>query len=538
VQISGLKHLIVKWGLRPHQNTFTLSSMAESDILIFIGAHLPYVLLAVGGLAFGFIGLCVAFYYRGAALSATRDALTKAQDDADIAKTRLDDSLAALHTQAAKAEELERLRPLYQDALADVSDLRAQGAALEARSTAREEALEKELRNLEVLRKEMKEQFDAAANEALHSNRKAFLDLANETFTKHKQVAQADLEARQQSIMQLLAPVKDTLKRYEAGLSDVEKARREAYGALSAELKQVAAGQTQVQKEAAKLAQAMRASPKARGRWGEHQLQNIMELSGMAEYVDFSTQVHVESAGKRQQPDATIHLPGDRTIVVDAKASMSAYLDAIDAVSDEEREVFLTAHARQVREHIKQLSAKRYWEALEHAPDFVVMFLPNENLFSAALDKDPELLDFGLKNKVLIATPTTFMGFAKAVAYGWRQEKMAQNAKIIAELGQELYRRMAALGEKVAATGKHLDKAVVAYNGMIGSLEQSVMPQARKFRDLEVEGTGESLPVLPPIESDPRELAEGRDLKLETPRKPIAERPSTLFGEESQPGIQ
>lgn len=504
--------------------------MVQSDILIFIGTYLPYVLLCAALLALGFMGICVAFYYRGKALEGLEEQVIAAEDTAETARQRLDDSLAALHTQAAKAEELERLRPIHDIALAQLSEIKAERAAIEARAAAREEALEKELRNLETLRTEMKEQFDTAANQALHSNRKAFLDLANETFTKHKQTATADLEARQQSITQMLAPVKDTLKRYEAGLSDVEKARREAYGALSAELKQVAAGQADVKQEAAKLSQAMRASPKARGRWGEHQLQNIMELSGMAEYVDFSTQVHMDAGDKRQQPDAVIILPGDRTIVVDAKASMSAYLDSIDAQSDEERDTLLALHARQVREHIKLLSAKRYWDALDTSPDFVVMFLPNENLFSAALDKDPELLDFGLKNKVLIATPTTFMGFAKAVAYGWRQEKMAQNAKVIAELGQELYKRMSALGDKVAATGKNLDKAVIAYNSLVGSLETSVMPQARKFRDLEVEGTGEELKQLPPIESDPRELAEGRDLVITTvpATKPNPARDSVL----------
>lgn len=487
----------------------------QSDILIFIGTYLPYVLLTAALLALSVMGLAVAFYYRGQALGDAYSEIEEAREETELSRKRLDDALAALHTQAAKAEELDRLRPLHAQLQQEISDLKSHGAALEARATAREEALEKELRNLEKLRQEMKEQFDAAANTALHSNRKAFMDLANETFSKHKLQAQADLSARQESISQMLGPVKETLKRYEAGLSDVEKARREAYGSLSAELKQVAAGQHEVRKEAAKLSQAMRASPKARGRWGEHQLQNIMELSGMAEYVDFSTQVSVEAGGKTQMPDATIRLPGGRTIVVDAKASMSAYLDALDATSDQERDVHLATHARQVREHIKLLSAKRYWDALDSAPDFVVMFLPNENLFSAALDQDHDLLDFGLKNKVLIATPTTFMGFAKAVAYGWRQENMAQNAKVIAELGQELYKRMAALGDKVAATGKHLDKAVGAYNSMVGSLESSVLPHARKFRDLEVEGTGEPLPNLPLVESDAREPSDGRDLVLQ-----------------------
>lgn len=486
--------------------------MQEPQILGFIAAWLPHLLVCAGLVIIALAALVVAFLYRGRALKDARSELERAADAEAVSRTRLEDAMAALHTQAAKAEELDRLRPIHDATLKTLSDERAAQAALKAHTSAREEAMQQEIAHLTALREDMQKQFDVMANQALNSNRKAFLDLANETFVKHRQSAQADLETRRKSIQQMLEPVKDTLKRYEHGLTEVEKARQEAYGALSAELKHVAAAQQDVRSEAAKLALAMRASPKARGRWGEHQLQNIMELCGMAEYVDFETQVSVDGGEKRQMPDATIRLPGERTIVVDAKASMSAYLDSLDAESDAEREALLVEHAKQVREHVKQLSSKRYWEALETAPDFVVLFLPNENLFSVAVEKDPTLLDFGLKQKVLIATPTTFMGFAKAVAYGWRQENMAQNAKVIAGLGQELYKRLAALGDKVAATGKHLDRAVTAYNGFIGSLESSVMPQARKFRDLEVEGTGEALAKIPVIEADARMPAQDRDL--------------------------
>ncbi|MEM7570944.1 MAG: DNA recombination protein RmuC, partial [Pseudomonadota bacterium] len=382
----------------------------------FVAANLPYLLVgvAVGVIALAVIG--VAFFYRGRAVRDLQMALEDAHQDAATDKSRLEDAMAALHTQAAKAEELERLRPAHEALQNTLAQSQASHAALEAKTAAKEEAMQQEIAHLTALREDMQKQFDVMANQALHSNRKAFLDLANETFVKHRQGAQAELETRSKAIHQMLEPVKDTLKRYEQGLNQVEKARQEAYGALSAELKHVASAQQEVRSEAAKLSLAMRASPKARGRWGEHQLQNIMELCGMAEYVDFQTQVSVDGGEKRQLPDATIRLPGDRTIVVDAKASMSAYLDSLDATSDEEREALLADHARQVREHVKQLSSKRYWDALETAPDFVVLFLPNENLFSLAVEKDPELLDFGLKQKVLIATPTTFMGFAKAVA--------------------------------------------------------------------------------------------------------------------------
>jgi len=502
----------MKSRLRQHVKTFTLSSMNESNILGLIGPYLPHLLFVALALFVSVASLGVAFFYRGRALEASQQSLRAAEDDADIARQRLDDAFAALHTQAAKAEDADRLRGLLDVATRELSDEKAIRAALEARMATREEAMQAELKNLEALRQHMENTFAASANEALHTNRKAFLDLANETFSKHKTSAQADLEARQEAIAQMLSPVKETLKRYEEGLGDVEKARREAYGALTAELKNVAAAQQNVREEAAKLSLAMRASPKARGRWGEHQLQRIMELSGMAEYVDFATQVNAEGADVRKLPDATIHLPGDRTIVVDAKASMNAYLDALDATSPDARDSLLADHARQVKEHIKQLSSKRYWEAFESAPDFVVMFLPNENLFTTALDQDPDLLEFGLKNKVLIATPTTFLGFAKAVAYGWRQEKMAQNAKTIAALGQELYKRMARLGKVVADTGKHLDRAVGSYNTMVGSLETTVLPQARKFRDLEMEGTGEDLPQIPIVEQDARMPAQDRDL--------------------------
>ncbi|MEO0412103.1 MAG: DNA recombination protein RmuC [Pseudomonadota bacterium] len=459
----------------------------------------------------------MAFFYRGRALREASAGLKDAQEAVQLFQTRLEDAMAALHTQAAKAEELERVRPALEAAQQQLAAAQAARAALEAKTTAREEAMQQEIAHLTALREDMQKQFDVMANQALNTNRKAFLDLANETFVKHRQSAEADLETRRKSIQQMLEPVKDTLKRYEHGLTEVEKARQEAYGALSAELKNVAAGQQDVRSEAAKLAQAMRASPKARGRWGEHQLQNIMELCGMAEYVDFETQVSVGEGDKRLTPDAIVRLPGDRSIVIDAKASMSAYLDSLDASSDNEREDFLMLHAKQVREHIKLLAAKRYWDALENAPDYVVMFLPSDNLFFLAVEKDPQLLDFGMKQKVIIATPTTFMAIAKSIAYGWRQENMAQNAKVIAGLGQELYKRLSALGGKVAATGKHLDKAVSAYNGMVGSLEASVMPHARKFRELEVEGTGEAVAKLPLVETDARAPSQGRDLQLDTP---------------------
>ncbi len=406
-----------------------------------------------------------------------------------------------------RARVIDDLTTRLEAAREEIVRYREEGAAAKATLEAREAAVAKEREALVALRGELEEKFKALANETFKASQKSFLELAEEAFKRHSGSAKADLEKREQAIAQLLAPVKESLTRYEEHLAKIEKARNEAYGSLSAELKNVLEAQAGVKAEAARLVNALRAQPKTRGRWGEQQLQNVMELAGMSEHVDFTTQTSfADTDDRRLMPDAVIRLPGGRSIVVDAKTSLSAYFDAIDEVDEEAREAYLVKHAREIRAHVKQLGAKSYWQALEETPDFVAMFIPGENFFAAAIERDPELFEDAIANRVLIVTPTTLIALAKAVAFGWRQEAMAENARHVAALGRDLYKRLATMGEHVARTGKGLESAVKAYNAMIGSLESMVLPQARRFRELKVEGTTAEIEALAPVVTEPRAL--------------------------------
>jgi DNA recombination protein RmuC len=344
------------------------------------------------------------------------------------------------------------------------------------------------------------------AAEALDGSQKSFLQLAEQVFARHKEGADKTLEARQKEIAALLDPINKSLEEYKKGVGEIEKARAEAYGGLSKEI----AGLFQMQAEASaqtrKLVNALQAAPKTRGRWGEHQLHNVMELSGMSAYVDFLPEQTFAGDDGRLRPDVIIRLPGDRRIVVDAKTSMAAYLDAVEAADDETREAQLTLHARQLRTHMKLLSGKQYWDALPCTPDFVAMFIPGENFYAAAIERDPALFEDAIESKVLIVTPTTLIALAKAIAVGWRQEKIAENARHIGELGRELYRRLATMGGHVAGVGAGLDSAVKRYNELVGSLESRVLTQARRFTELELDGTQEPLSELKQVETQIRPL--------------------------------
>lgn len=375
-------------------------------------------------------------------------------------------------------------------------DLAAERAKLEER----EKTVAQERDSLTRLRGELEEKFKALANDTFKAAQKSFLELADENFKRHKGDASARLE-------KLLGPMQETLKRYESNLTEIEKTRHEAYGNLTSELRNVLTAQEGVRNEAAKIVNALRAQPKTRGRWGEQQLQNVMELAGMSEHVDFVTQASfTDEEERRIVPDAIIRMPGGHTLVVDAKTSLSAYLEAIEAEDEAAREALLVKHAREIRTHMKQLASKSYYKALDMTPDFVVMFIPGENFFAAAVERDPALLEDAFASRVLIASPTTLVALAKSVAYGWRQEAMAENAREIAALGRDLYKRLATMGRHVEGAGKGLDSAVKAYNRMVGSLETMVMPQARRFRELEVEGTAEDIAALAPVETEPRPL--------------------------------
>jgi len=372
--------------------------------------------------------------------------------------------------------------------------------------TSERERHRQEVAGLTGLRGEIEQNLKALAADALQGSQNSFLALANEAFARHKQGAEISLDQRQKAIEGLLAPINASLEEYRKGIAEIEKSRLAAYSGLATEVQGLARMQADASAQTRKLVNALQAAPKTRGRWGEQQLHNVMELSGMTAYVDYLPEKTIDLDDSRLRPDVIIRLPGDRRIVVDAKTSMAAYLDAVEETDEEAREAHLVRHARQLRTHMKQLGAKAYWNALPFTPDFVVMFIPGENFFAAAIERDPDLFEEAIGQRVLIVTPTTLIALAKAIAFGWRQEKLADDAQEIARLGRELFRRLAAMGGHVVDVGKGLESAVKHYNSFVGSLESRVMPQARRFNEIEVDGTQEPLPELKPVDLEPRRL--------------------------------
>jgi len=347
--------------------------------------------------------------------------------------------------------------------------------------------------------------FKALAAEALKNNASSFLDIAKETLSRFQTEAQGDLKARQQAVADLVAPVRESLSKVDAQIQQIEKERGQAYGAIHAQVQSLITTQRELQSETSNLVRALR-TPNVRGRWGEIQLRRVVEIAGMLPYCDFAEQETITGDAGRFRPDLVVKLPGGKSVVVDAKTPLQAFLDAFETTDEDARRVALANHARQVREHMNTLSGKRYWEQFEATPEFVVMFLPGETFFSAALEQDTGLIEHGVLNKVIPASPTTLIALLKAVAYGWNQEKLARNAQEISALGKELHDRLRNLGGHIAAVGAGLDRAVDCYNKAVGSLENRVMVSARKFAEL---GTSivEEIPELEPIESTARALS-------------------------------
>jgi len=348
--------------------------------------------------------------------------------------------------------------------------------------------------------------FRALSAEALQRNNQAFLDLAQSSLEKQQITAKGELEKRQQAIGDLVAPIRASLEKFDQQVQGVEKTRIDAYATLFEQVRALADGQGQLRRETANLVRALRA-PHARGRWGELQLKRVVELAGMLDHCDFYEQAstdNIHEGDGKLRPDMIVRLPGGKQLVVDAKAPLAAYLDAIDAVDDETRRKKLLDHARQVREHIAKLSRKSYWEQFQPAPDFVVLFLPGEMFYSAALEVDPGLIESGVEQRIILATPTTLIALLRAAAYGWQQEALTENAQQISQLGKELHERLATLADHWSNVGKNLNDAVGAYNKATGSLESRVLVTARRFRDLQAIAGDKEIRDLTPIDSTPR----------------------------------
>ncbi|MGH8137321.1 MAG: DNA recombination protein RmuC [Steroidobacteraceae bacterium] len=401
--------------------------------------------------------------------------------------------LGFLSAQVRGARRVEQLR------------VELEAARVRLESATRHEA--DRIASLEESEARLRTAFDSLAAQSLRANSELFLRMAHEALGRDQEVAHSSLKERETAIAQLVEPLRTALERTEAQAQALERERRDAYSTLRTQIEALTSGHSQLQRETRNLVTALR-RPEVRGRWGELTLRRLVELAGMSEHCDFTEQLQVAGDEGALRPDLVVHMPDSRDLVVDVKTPLDAYLEALEATSDEARQIALKRHAQHLEMRVRQLAAKSYWTQFAHSPEFAVLFLPGDQFLSAALAERPDLIDTALKHSVIIATPSTLIALLKTVAYGWRQSVLAENAALIRELGQELYRRLASFTGHLGRTGQRLGAAVEAYNAAVGSLERQVLPQARRFTDLGVTADA-PLAVLEPIDELARAAAAG-----------------------------
>lgn len=395
---------------------------------------------------------------------------------------------------AGGVAEAADLRRALDEARTALSRSEVDRSALAAERQARTEAFEAQIRQLQEAKEQLSAQFAEIGGKLLEQAQRQFLDRADQRFHQAGEKSEAQLKA-------LLTPVESTLKRYEEGLQRVEKDRVDSYAGLREAVDQVRVGQGQVRDEAAKLVNALRSSPKARGRWGEQSLRNVLEQAGLSPYADFATEVSVDTEDGRLRPDVIVNLPGGRKLIIDAKCSLNAYLDASEEVDESVRATLLKAHAGSLRTHASQLGQKSYWDRFGEAADYVVMYIPGEHFLSAAMEQDPELWDWAHQRRVLIATPINLVALARTVASVWRQEKMAEEARAIGRLGKEMFERLSVAATHLKRVGGGLNSAVENYNKFVASFEGRVLVTGRKFKELNVETGDKEIEEIAAIET-------------------------------------
>ncbi len=434
-----------------------------------------------------------------------------------ICRTRALGEIAGERARAQAAEQLvAELRRQTEQRDRELADLdrtlqQERQAATEARTRMQvmQQAAEEQRRLLDEAGNRFADTFKALSADALLANNQSFLDLAKQSLEAILAEARGDIDRRQQAIQSLVRPLHDALTRYDDQIRQLESKRDQDYGNLSAQLKELTSTEQRLQKETANLVTALR-NPRVRGRWGELTLRRVVELAGLVDHCDFTEQKTVASENARLRPDLIVHLPVGRQVVVDAKVPLEAYLDALAAPSEDEQRAALVHHAQQVRTHLNALGVKAYWDQFPNTPEFVVMFIPGEAFLQAAVEVDPTLIEDGLSRRVVVATPTTLVAIMRAVAFGWRQEQIAENAKGTSNLGRQLYERLRTLAEHFADVGTSLGRAVTAYNKTVNSLETRVLTAARRFQELGA-AAGEEILSLEPVDEAPRALAAATD---------------------------
>jgi DNA recombination protein RmuC len=435
--------------------------------------------------------------------------------------------LAAGSKTAALSERKTEMERELVSVRAQLAQQQAENAALMAGNAGVEATLESERRNTEeklqllaAASEELKTQFTALASAALESSNASFLQLAKGTLEKYQSEARGELEKREKAVETIVIPVAESLKQVEEHVRQLEKSRAEAYGSLTTQVASLLETQKALQSETGNLVKALR-EPQARGRWGELQLRRCLELAGMLDYCDFLEQVSVNSEERMRRPDVVVKLPGEKNIVVDAKVPLAAYLAALEAPDDATRSVRLADHARQVRQHIDNLSAKSYWNQFEPTPEFVVLFLPGEVFFRAAMDADAEIMEYGVGRRVMVTSPITLIALLRAVAYGWNQKNLAESARKISEAGKTLYQRLTVMAGHFDDLGKRIGGTVESYNKAVGSMERSVFPVARRLPELDRSLAADDLPDLHQVDKLPQPV-ESSDWQVQSDPEPAS----------------